>query len=290
MGRARPNEQNLPYKGENVANFPKLDFILPGEAVGTTAHGVVAEDEWGRYAFLKGLSPVDATASAYQQAISAFDNLESELKSIGMDFQQVVRTWIYADRILDWYGDLNRARDAFFRAHGVTGRYLPASTGIGWSNGSAARLVVGAFAAQARKPGLVEVEALASPLQCPAPDYGSSFSRAAEVRTPGWRRVLVSGTAAIAPGSRDVAHVGNVVRQIDCTMQAVEAIYRSRGMSWADVTGALVYLKDAAYQESWNGWLAAHPDYPLAHARAIVADVCRPEWLFEIESDATQWT
>ena len=61
-------------------------------------------------------------------------------------------------------------------------------------------------------------------------------------------------------------------------------------MSWADVTGALVYLKDAAYQESWNGWLAAHPDYPPAHARAIVADVCRPEWLFEIESDATQWT
>lgn len=84
-----------------------------------------------------------------------------------------------------------------------------------------------------------------------------------------------------------MAHVGDVVRQIDCTMQAVEAIYRSCGMSWADVTGALVYLKDAAYQESWNGWLAAHPDYPLAHARAIVADVCRPEWLFEIESDAS---
>ena len=269
--------------------FPEIDFTLPGGVVRCTEHGRLSEDEWGRYTLLTGVPPADAAAAPREQALSAFENLEQELVAIGMTFADVVRTWLYADRILEWYADLNKARDAFFAARGVYGRYLPASTGIGWSNGSASRIVLGAFAAQPKVPGGVEVEALPSPLQCPAPEYGSSFPRAAEGRTPGWRRVLVSGTASIAPQSHDVAHADDIVRQIDCTMRAVGAIYESRGMGWKDVTGALIYLKDASYRTHWEAWLAAHPDYPREHARAIVADVCRPEWLFEIESDATQW-
>ena len=272
-----------------MCSFPEIDFALPGTVTGHTAHGTITEDEWGRYALLKGVPPMNVSESPYKQALSAFESLEWELGTAGMEFSHVARTWLYADHILDWYPELNRARDTFFKAHGVYGRYIPASTGIGWSNSSGARIVIGAFTVQAKKPGSVEVEALPSPLQCPALEYGSSFSRAAEVRTPGWRRVLVSGTASIAPQSHDVAHVDDIAGQIDCTMKAVAAIYESRGMSWRDVTGALVYLKDEAYRKDWEAWLAAHPDYPRAHTRAIVADVCRPEWLFEIESDATQW-
>ena len=269
--------------------FPDIEFSMPGDVTLRTPHGVVTEDTWGRYALLTGVGPVDLSASAGDQAFSAFECVERELASVGMDFSHVVRTWLYADRILEWYGDLNKARDRYFRSRGVYDRYVPASTGIGWTGSSQARIVLGAFAAQSKSPGSVEVEALPSPLQCPALEYGSSFSRAAEVRTPGWRRVIVSGTASIAPGSHDVAHVGDAARQIDCAMKAVAAIYESRGMSLADVSGALVYLKDETCRVHWERWLAAHPEYPAAHARAIVADVCRPDWLFEIESDATQW-
>jgi SecD/SecF fusion protein len=77
--------------------------------------------------------------------------------------------------------------------------------------------------------------------------------------------------------------------QIECTMNAVDAIYRSRGMSLKDVSGALIYLKEDRYRENWERWLDAHSEYPRAHSRAIVADVCRDEWLFEIESDALKW-
>ncbi|MBR2838458.1 MAG: hypothetical protein IKE55_06735 [Kiritimatiellae bacterium] len=271
------------------AAFPDIGFSMPGETVERTPRGIVTEDAWGRYALLTGIGPADASAPAGDQAFSAFEGVERELALAGMEFSHVVRTWLYADRILNWYDDLNNARDRFFRSRGVYGRYVPASTGIGWSGGSAARLVLGAFAAQAKEPGSVAVEALPSPLQCSALEYGSSFSRAAEVRTPGWRRVIVSGTASLAPGSHEVAHVGDVARQIDCAMAAVAAIYASRGMSFRDVSGALVYLKDETCRPHWERWLAAHPEYPAAHARAMVADVCRPDWLFEIESDATQW-
>ena len=270
-------------------NFPEIEFALPGTVTGQTAQGVLSEDEWGRYALLKGVAPADVAVSPFHQTLSAFENLEQELNFLGMDFSSVVRTWLYADHILDWYADLNRARDTFFRSKDLYNHYIPASTGIGWSNGSDARIVMGAFAAQSQTPGGVTVEPLPSPLQCPALEYGSSFSRAAEVRTPGWRRVIVSGTASIAPQSHDVAHQDDIAGQIDCTMKAVAAIYESRGLSWKDVTGALIYLKKESYQTVWEDWLAAHPDYPRAHARTLVADVCRPEWLFEIESDATQW-
>ena len=269
--------------------FPDIEFEVPGVVVSTIAHGVVTGDEWGRYALLKGVPPDDISASPYEQALSAFEAVDRELGEVGMDFSNVVRTWIYADRILDWYADFNRARNEFFSARGVYDRYVPASTGIGWTNGIGARLVLGAFAVKSKRPGDVEFEALPSPLQCPALEYGSSFSRAAEVRTPSWKRVIVSGTASIKPDSHDVAHVGDIDAQIDCTMNAVAAIYESRGLSLKDVSGALVYLKEERYRANWEKWLAAHPEYPREHSRAIVADVCRDEWLFEIESDALKW-
>ncbi len=263
--------------------FPEIDFSLPGELSGKSEFGAMSKDKWGSYALVKGVGPSDCSAPPYEQALSAFENLDAALGGFGMGFSDVVRTWIYADGILGWYPDLNRARDKFFRAHGVFDRFVPASTGIGWSCGDGAKIVLGAFAAR----GDVECEPLPSPLQCPALEYGSSFSRAAEVRTPGWRRVLVSGTASILPDSHEVAHVGDVDAQVDCTMRAVEAIYASRGMSWRDVTGALVYLKRGEFRAAWDRWLDGHPEFPRTHSRSIVADVCRPEWLFEIESDAT---
>lgn len=269
-----------------MSDFPEIEFILPGLIVNGTPRGVVTEDEWGRYALLKGVLPDDVSAPPHEQAKSAFAALERELADAGMAFSDVVRTWIYADRILDWYEDFNRVRNEFFTAHGVYDRYVPASTGIGWTGTSGARIVLGAFAVQAKKPGSVEFEALPSPLQCPALEYGSSFSRAAEVRTPAWKRVIVSGTASIRPNSHDVAHVGDIDAQIKCTMDAVAAIYESRGMSLRDISGALVYLKEEHFRSNWEAWLDAHPEYPRAHSRAIVADVCRADWLFEIESDA----
>lgn len=254
--------------------FPPLDFALP------------PSDEHGEYVLLTGIGPEDPSASPYDQVTSAFENLERRLQEVGMDFSHVARTWLYGADILSWYSELNRARHDFFTARGVYDRYVPASTGIGWDSGTGAKIVMGAFAVKAKKdPSAVAFEALPSPLQCPALEYGSSFSRAAEVRTPAWRRVVVSGTASIEPNSHDVAYVGDAEAQVECTMKAVAAIYASRGLSLADVTGALVYLKDESIRPAWEGWLARHPEFPRAHTRAIVADVCRPEWLFEIESD-----
>ena len=162
--------------------FPDIDFSLPGKTVRLTDNGRVTEDDWGTYALIGGVLPASLSASPGRQAEEAFRALEAALGELGMDFSHVVRTWIYADRILTWYGELNRARDAFFREKGVYDRFVPASTGIGWTGGSGARIVLGAYAVKAKRPGALTVAALPSPLQCPALAYGSSFSRAALLR------------------------------------------------------------------------------------------------------------
>ena len=88
-----------------MSRFPEIDFALLGTMTRQTAHGVVSEDEWGQYALLKGVLPANTADSPYRQTLSAFENLEHELVSIGMTFSHVVRTWLYADRILDWMQD-----------------------------------------------------------------------------------------------------------------------------------------------------------------------------------------
>ena len=125
---------------------------------------------------------------------------------------------------------------------------------------------------------------MGSPLQCPAPAYGSCFSRAVEIVTPGWRRIFISGTASIAPKGESVC-AGDMDGQIDLTMQVVRAILVSREMDYADVTRATAYLRNPADAPIFNRWChkLGLVNWPLVTTQAVV---CRDELLFEIELDA----
>jgi enamine deaminase RidA (YjgF/YER057c/UK114 family) len=105
---------------------------------------------------------------------------------------------------------------------------------------------------------------------------------------PDCRRLLVSGTASIAPGGQ-TAHVGDPRRQIELTMEVVEAILRAREMTLADTTRATVYFKSAADLPLFAAWCARHScdTLPAVHA---CCDICRDDLLFEIELDALKVT
>lgn len=246
--------------------------------------GTVWEDDDAEYCFLAGVNPADISESRGTQASSVFLQIEHFLAQAGMTFADVVRTWLYIDRVCEWYGEFNAARSAFFDARNVFETFLPASTGIGTANLDGAALVAGAVAMRPKREG-VRAEIVESPLQAPAMAYKSSFSRAAEFIRPGNNRLFISGTASIKPNSHDVAYVGDIEKQVDCTMNAVKAILESRGYGWKDVPRAIVYLKEASFLETWRAWLAKN-GLPADFAAETVCDVCRDEWLFEIECDA----
>ena len=248
--------------------------------------GVRYEDAHAEYCLLTGVLPPDLNASREAQTTAVFEGIEDALTDAGMTFAHVARTWLYMDRILDWYDSFNRARDAFFHSRKVYDGLVPASTGIGSANLCGSAITACAIAVKPKRSGAVTVEAVPSPLQCAALQYGSSFSRAVEIATPEYRTLMVSGTASIEPGGA-TAYVDDVPRQIQLTMDVVEAILASRGMGWKDATRTVMYLKKASYQGAWQAWLKAHrlEALPLI---TIEADVCRDDLLVELEIDTVK--
>ncbi len=251
--------------------------------LGPRVVGSVYEDGGARHCLLGGLGPQSTALPPAAQVQQTFANLESALSLSGFQIGDVIRTWFFNDAILDWYDDFNRVRSAFYR--GVTFRSgsLPASTGVAGRNPAGAALALAAWAMQPLVPGAVAHE-VGSPLQCPAPSYGSSFSRAMEITSGDRRRLLVSGTASIHPAG-NTAWIGNPGKQVDLTMEVVGAILQSRGMGFRDVTRAIAYFKDPRYRPFFEEWCAKRELGQLP-VLAVHCDICRDDLLFEIELDA----
>jgi len=225
----------------------------------------------------------DGDAGREITGTQAYVVARTPVRTVGMDYSHAMRTWLYLDRLLDWYDDFNAVRNRFYEERGVCDRLLPASTGIGVANRHGSAVVMCAMAVKARDRRVVLRE-VASPLQWPATNYRSSFSRAVEIEAPGCRQLHISGTASIAADGRSI-HDGDLRAQIARTMEAVAAILQSRGMDWRHATRGIAYIKNmedaAAAQDCLARLLPAPAVVMLGHA-----DVCRPELLFEIELDA----
>ncbi len=247
--------------------------------------GLAVSDSHAVEVMLSGIHDPDTTAPPAVQARRTFERLEQALALADMDFSHVVRTWLFLDDILSWYDDFNRVRTAFFTERGVFDGLVPASTGIGAGNPLGAALVAGAYAVKPLSPQAT-VQPLPSPLQSPALQYGSSFSRAVEVAMPDLQRLLVSGTASIAPDGRTV-HVDNLPGQVARTCEVIAALLESRGMNWGDVTRATAYVRRAEDEAAFERYRTTHglPELPVVVAHAVI---CRDDLLFELEVDAVR--
>ena len=260
------------------SDSPVRSLFLDGSLVGK----LYSDDEVD-YCLLGGLLPSDPGASQESQAKEVFASIPLALAEAGMDFSNVVRTWFYLDRVWDWYAVFNKVRTEFFDAHKVFDGLVPASTGIGIGNPAGAALVCAVLAAKP-KTGNVRISSVESPLQCPALDYKSSFSRAVEIESSGGRQLLISGTASIHPDGR-TAHPGDTGKQIELTMEVIEAILKARGMAWESACRAIAYFKNPGDAALLDAYCKARrlPAFPML---AVSADICRDDLLFEMELDA----
>lgn len=251
--------------------------------IGRRVVGSVYEDEGARHCLLGGLGPVATSLQPPAQVQQMFANLELALELAGFSLSDVVRTWFYNEDILPWYAEFNRVRSAHYAGIRWRTGSLPASTGIGARNPAGAALQVALWAVRPLAASSCARE-IGSPLQCPAPAYGSSFSRAMEIDSGGFRRLLVSGTASIHPDGR-TAWVGDVRQQVDRTMEVVAAILQSRGMDFHDVTRATAYYRHATDRRHFVAWRIAHglSAMPVVDTHSVI---CREDLLFEIELDA----
>ena len=245
--------------------------------------GTLMDTPYATIVRLGGLDGRHPTGTHVEQTNASLRQMVDALQSVNMDFSNVVRTWFYNRDILSWYDEFNMTRSQFFSRHNIYEGLIPASTGIGIGNESGSYLVTGLLAVEPKSDNVAMFE-VTSPLQCPATDYGSSFSRAAEIDFPDHRQLFISGTASIEQEGETI-HENDIDRQILCTIEVVEAILNSRDMNWANVTRAIAYVKHAQDipRFEYHREKLGLDTLPFI---ILTAEICRDSLLFEIELDA----
>ena len=216
--------------------------------------------------------------NAHEQTLGMFGLAEELLNKAGMDFRDVVRTWIYLRDMERDYDSLNKARRAFFNARNIDP--VPASTGIGGAPASASHdLSLGIYAVKAATPPVRTV--MTSPTLNEAMSYGADFVRG--LRVPEANRVAlhVSGTASIDENGKS-AHRDDFDAQAERMLLNIAALLEGQGASFSDVVSAIAYVKHPENADRLRVILenAGFSGFPIA---MVEAPICRPDLLCETE-------
>jgi len=239
------------------------------------------EDNDAKYLMLHIL-PDNANDTRYDQAENMFNKADKILIAYNSSFSDAIRTWLYADDILEWYDQLNKARNFFYKQHGIYDHLVPASTGIGLANLAGTAMATQVLAV-IPKNGKISIQKARSPLQRPALDYKSSFSRGVKVQTPYNQKLYISGTASIDENGETV-FINDTAAQLNMTMKVVSAILGDANMDWSDTANAMVYFKHQKDFHLFDDFCRVNK-INIPHVK-LCADVCRDNLLFEIELDA----
>lgn len=224
-------------------------------------------------------------SGAGEQTREVFNRLIDTLAQNGGSLaEHCVRTWLYVKNVDVFYEDLVTARTALFEQHGLTRdtHYL-ASTGIEGACSHRYDLVLmDAYSILGLRPEQVSYLNDFDRL-CATKDYNVTFERGTRIAYADRAHHFISGTASI-DNVGNVLHRGNVLGQLDRTLENIDALLRSGGATIADMTHFIVYLRDPSDQHAVEAVLSERfPGVPLLILRGAV---CRPDWLIEIEGIA----
>lgn len=273
-----------PYGGTTIRAISgrPVDYIHEhGRTIGARY-----SSDYADYFLLGDLRDLNTSRPAPAQTKRVLLTMRNALAQAGMNFTDVMRTWFFNDDILGWYGAFNEVRTAFFHEWDVFNHTVPASTGIGTRNLGGAALISSLIAARGKNPEEFSFYAVPSPLQNPAEEYASSFSRAVEIATPDRRHLFISGTASIDKDGKTI-HLGDAHAQTHFTLDVIEALLDSRGMNWSDSLQGVAYIRD---EKDTQTVLRCFQQRGLAQLPVLFSNntVCRDDLLFELEIQAAR--
>jgi enamine deaminase RidA (YjgF/YER057c/UK114 family) len=268
----------LAYHLESPGTIAKR-FVAPG-------HVLVENGKLGHlWSTQLCAANIDGPSSAADQTHEVFNRLIDTLATNGASLaENCVRTWIYVKDVDVFYQDMVAARTELFEQHGLTRdtHYL-ASTGIeGACSHRYDVVLMDAYSILGLMPEQVSYLTAHDRL-CDTKDYNVTFERGTRIAYADRAHHFISGTASIDPAGK-VVHAGDVQRQLDRTLDNVDALLRSGDARLENMTHFIVYLRDPSDQPKIEAQLAErYPDVPRLVVRGAV---CRPEWLVEVEGIA----
>jgi enamine deaminase RidA (YjgF/YER057c/UK114 family) len=266
--------------GLHAVRSPGQPLVWHGPTASPAAATVLRDG--ARHLRLMSVTPraeLGKTASFAEIAYDMFSRAGHALTTRGLSFADVVRTWIHVQDIDTNYAALNQARGRFFQEQGLV--RLPASTCVeGIPVGVDVPVSMDLYAVSASPDVRVEAEKPGTMGEATA--YGSAFSRAARLCEPGRQWLFVSGTASIDDQGQVVA-TGDIRGQLRCMFGHLGSLLAEAGMGFADVVNVVAYLKHGRHLQEFIEAARASGLARSVPCAAVVANICRPEWLCEVE-------
>jgi len=236
------------------------------------------------------ISSLDAhprVSDSEHQMRDLFDAWRCELKPMDMTIaDNGIRTWIFVRDVDVNYHGVVEGRRKYFSRIGLTPRtHFLASTGIEGRHALPEVLVqMDGYTVRGLQPGQVQYLYAKDHLN-PTYEYGVTFERGTAVTYGDRRHVFISGTASIDDKGR-VVHEGDVRLQTLRMLENIRALLAEAGCTLADIAMAIVYLRDTADADAVRSLLAA--ELPALSYVLVLAPVCRPKWLVEMECIAVK--
>lgn len=228
--------------------------------------------------------PEGDSAQQTEALLQAYEDTLTRFQATLAD--HCVRTWFFVRDVDTQYAGLVRARKDNFARQGLTEQtHYISSTGIGGLPADTRALVqLGAYAITGIEPG--QQRYLYAPTHLnPTYEYGVTFERGTAVDYGDRTHVYISGTASI-DNRGEVVHVGDIVRQTHRMWENVEVLLAEAGITFDDVMQVIVYLRDTADHAVVRDLFAQRfPQLPIV---IVLAPVCRPTWLIEMECIAVK--
>ncbi len=192
-----------------------------------------------------------------------------------------IRTWFFVQNVDVNYTGVVKARKEVFFTQGLTEKtHYITSTGIEGRHPDPEVLVqMDAYSVCGLQPE--QIRFLYAPTHLnPTYEYGVTFERGVAVTYGDRRQVFLSGTASINNRGQ-IVHPGDILQQTERMMENVNVLLAEGDTTTADVVQSLIYLRDVADYQLVKAWFDKY--YPDLPRLIVLAPVCRPGWLIEIE-------
>jgi len=224
----------------------------------------------------------NGSTKSSDQTNAVFARLNHNLKQKGYSLKDnCIRTWLFVRDIDLNYPGVVEARKNFFEKFNMTkDTHFIASTGIeGRHAHPGINVLMDAYSVGGVSRDQIRFLEAREYLN-PTYEYGVTFERGTSLDFGDRRHIYISGTASIDHRG-EVVHRKDVSRQIERTFTNISALLADAGATMEDVAQMIVYLRDPADTETVDAYL--ENNYRNIPKIVVLAPVCRPEWLVEIE-------
>ena len=197
-----------------------------------------------------------------------------------------IRTWIFVQNVDIHYTGMVSVRRSLFEYEGLTPQtHYITSTGIeGRYIYSDVLMLMDAYSVAGIIPEQIKYLRGSTHLN-PTYEYGVTFERGTSIDYGDRRHIFISGTASI-DNRGQIVYPLDIEKQTTRVFENINVLLNEAEANMDNVSHLIVYLRDTADFTIVNRYIDKY--YPAIPRTIVLAPVCRPGWLVEVECIAVK--